>query len=151
MVITGGAGFIGVHVVRATREAGEPVAVHDDLSTGGRSRVPADVPFVQGSTLDAAQLRRSLTDLSVHGVVRLAAKKQVARSEAPMVPVIGEVTGHSAVATPVSARAGPVPLPVVAAADRIRGELAWHAQHDERAKVASVWAGWCLRMPQARR
>ncbi|MFE7709162.1 UDP-glucose 4-epimerase GalE [Streptomyces sp. NPDC057486] len=79
-LITGGAGFIGAHVVRAMREAGESVAVYDDLSTGGRSRVPADVPFVQGSTLDAAQLRRTLTDLSVHGVVHLAAKKQVAES-----------------------------------------------------------------------
>lgn len=68
-----------------------------------------------------------------------------------MIELIGEVTGYSAAATPVSARAGPVPLPVVAAADRIRGELGWHAEHDERAEVASAWAGWCLRMLQARR
>ncbi|MFF3059539.1 UDP-glucose 4-epimerase GalE [Streptomyces sp. NPDC057909] len=79
-LITGGAGFIGAHVVRAMREAGESVAVYDDLSTGDRSRVPEDVPFVQGTTLDAAQLRRTLADLSVHGVVHLAAKKQVAES-----------------------------------------------------------------------
>jgi UDP-glucose 4-epimerase len=79
-LITGGAGFIGAHVVRVMREAGEPVAVYDDLSTGDRSRVPEDVPFVQGTTLDAAQLRRSMADLSVHGVVHLAAKKQVAES-----------------------------------------------------------------------
>ncbi|MEV6165818.1 UDP-glucose 4-epimerase GalE [Streptomyces sp. NPDC052052] len=79
-LITGGAGFIGAHVVRAMREAGEEVVVYDDLSTGDRSRIPADVPFVQGSTLDAARLRQTLTEYSVHGVVHLAAKKQVAES-----------------------------------------------------------------------
>ncbi|MEU6922782.1 MULTISPECIES: UDP-glucose 4-epimerase GalE [unclassified Streptomyces] len=79
-LITGGAGFIGAHVVRALREAGEPVAVYDDLSTGDRSRVPADVPFVRGSTLDGVLLRRTLADLSARGVVHLAAKKQVAES-----------------------------------------------------------------------
>ncbi|WP_405749906.1 UDP-glucose 4-epimerase GalE [Streptomyces sp. NBC_00012] len=79
-LITGGAGFIGAHVVRAMREAGERVAVYDDLSTGDRSRVPADVPFVQGSTLDADRLRRTLAELRVRGVVHLAAKKQVAES-----------------------------------------------------------------------
>ncbi|WP_128818871.1 UDP-glucose 4-epimerase GalE [Streptomyces sp. S063] len=79
-LITGGAGFIGAHVLRVMREAGEPVAVYDDLSTGDRSRIPADVPFVQGSTLDGDRLRGAMRELSVRGVVHLAAKKQVAES-----------------------------------------------------------------------
>ncbi|MFJ8851508.1 UDP-glucose 4-epimerase GalE [Streptomyces sp. NPDC102437] len=79
-LITGGAGFIGAHVVRAMSEAGERVAVYDDLSTGDRSRLPADVPFIQGSTLDADLLRSTLAELRVRGVVHLAAKKQVAES-----------------------------------------------------------------------
>lgn len=79
-LITGGAGYIGAHVVRAMTAAGEPVAVYDDLSTGDRARVPAGVPFVHGSTLDASGLRRAMTELSVRGVVHLAAKKQVAES-----------------------------------------------------------------------
>ncbi|MEV6745931.1 MULTISPECIES: UDP-glucose 4-epimerase GalE [unclassified Streptomyces] len=79
-LITGGAGFIGAHVVRAMREAGESVAVYDDLSTGDRSRLPADVPFIQGSTLDADRLRHAFTEFPVRGVVHLAAKKQVAES-----------------------------------------------------------------------
>ncbi len=81
-LITGGAGFIGAHVVRAMREAGEAVAVYDDLSTGDRSRLPGDVPFVRGTTLDGAHLRRTMEELSVRGVVHLAAKKQVAESVA---------------------------------------------------------------------
>ncbi|NEB57255.1 UDP-glucose 4-epimerase GalE [Streptomyces griseus] len=79
-LITGGAGYIGSHVVRAMTAAGETVAVYDDLSTGDRERVPDDVPFVHGSTLDAVGLRRAMRDLSVRGVVHLAAKKQVAES-----------------------------------------------------------------------
>ncbi|WP_318196741.1 UDP-glucose 4-epimerase GalE [Streptomyces sp. MCL20-2] len=79
-LITGGAGYIGAHVVRAMAKAGERVAVYDDLSTGDSGRVPDGVPFVRGSTLDAAGLRRAMKELSVRGVVHLAAKKQVAES-----------------------------------------------------------------------
>ncbi|UYQ65119.1 UDP-glucose 4-epimerase GalE [Streptomyces peucetius] len=79
-LITGGAGYIGAHVLRAMRDAGEAVAVFDDLSSGDPSRVPADVPFIQGSTLDGAHLRRAMEELAVRGVVHLAAKKQVAES-----------------------------------------------------------------------
>ncbi|MEV5844648.1 UDP-glucose 4-epimerase GalE [Streptomyces sp. NPDC051985] len=79
-LITGGAGFIGAHVVRAMLAAGERVAVYDDLSTGDPARVPDDVTFVKGSVLDGTLLRRTLTDLRVDGVVHLAAKKQVGES-----------------------------------------------------------------------
>ncbi|PCG85098.1 UDP-glucose 4-epimerase GalE [Streptomyces sp. WZ.A104] len=81
-LITGGAGFIGAHVVKAMLDAGEPVVVYDDLSTGDPARVPADVPFVKGSTLDRGQLDRTLSEFAVDGVVHLAAKKQVAESVA---------------------------------------------------------------------
>lgn len=79
-LITGGAGFIGAHVVRAMLAAGEHVAVYDDLSTGDPARVPDDVPFVKGSVLDAELLRATCTDLGITGVVHLAAKKQVGES-----------------------------------------------------------------------
>ena len=48
-MLTGGAGYIGAHIVRAFQAAGLPVVVLDDLSTGIRENVPADVPFVQAS------------------------------------------------------------------------------------------------------
>ncbi|MCQ4210619.1 UDP-glucose 4-epimerase GalE [Streptomyces longispororuber] len=325
-LITGGAGFIGAHVVREMVGAGEAVVVYDDLSTGDALRVPAGVPFVKGSTLDGDSLRATLTEHRITGIVHLAAKKQVAesvaqplhyyqenvhglqtllaaaadrgvrhflfsssaavygmpdvtlvtedtpcapinpygetklvgewmvraaarahgmttaslryfnvagaadenladtgvfnlipmvfekltRGEAPvvfgtdydtedgtcvrdfihvediasahlaaaraladrapgsdltvnigrgegvsvrqMIELIGEVTGYGADATPVSAprRAGD-PARVVAAADRIRAELGWSARYDARSMVASAWAGWCLRHPEARR
>ncbi|QKV91762.1 UDP-glucose 4-epimerase GalE [Streptomyces sp. NA02950] len=79
-LITGGAGYIGSHVVRAMAEAGEPVAVLDDLSSGVRDRLPAEVPLVRGSTLDRELLDRTFSELGVTGVVHLAAKKQVGES-----------------------------------------------------------------------
>ncbi|AWW39291.1 UDP-glucose 4-epimerase GalE [Streptomyces cadmiisoli] len=79
-LITGGAGYIGAHVVRAMTEAGERAVVYDDLSTGIAGRVPAGVPLVVGSTLDEKLLGRVLAEHSVTGVVHLAAKKQVGES-----------------------------------------------------------------------
>ncbi|MFE4967151.1 UDP-glucose 4-epimerase GalE [Streptomyces sp. NPDC056660] len=325
-LITGGAGFIGAHVVRAMLTAGERVAVYDDLSTGDPARVPDGTTFVKGSVLDGTLLRRTLSDLGIDGVVHLAAKKQVGESverplhyyrenvhgletlleaaagtgvrhflfsssaavygmpdvdlvtentpcaplnpygetklagewlvraagrahgmttaclryfnvagaadahladtgvsnlvpmvfekltagSAPvifgddydtpdgtcvrdfihvediaaahlaaaralpgrepgsdltvnigrgegvsvreMITLIGEVTGYGPAADPVHAprRAGD-PARVVASADRIRAELGWTARHDARTMVASAWAGWCRRHPEARR
>jgi UDP-glucose 4-epimerase len=79
-LITGGAGFIGAHVVRAMTLAGESVVVYDDGSTGVSSRIPPQVPLVEGSTLDRGTLDRVLADHGISGVVHLAAKKQVAES-----------------------------------------------------------------------
>ncbi|MDQ0748856.1 UDP-glucose 4-epimerase [Streptomyces africanus] len=79
-LITGGAGYIGAHVVRAMTAAGEQAVVYDDLSTGIAERVPAGVPLVVGSTLDGERLARALAEHSVTGVLHLAAKKQVGES-----------------------------------------------------------------------
>ena len=43
-LLTGGAGYIGAHIVRAFQRAEVPVVVLDDLSTGIRENVPVDVP-----------------------------------------------------------------------------------------------------------
>ncbi|MEW1902824.1 UDP-glucose 4-epimerase GalE [Streptomyces sp. NPDC056529] len=79
-LITGGAGYIGSHVVRAMTQAGERVVVLDDLSTGYEARVPEGVPLVVGSTLDREVLDRTIAEHGVTGVVHLAAKKQVGES-----------------------------------------------------------------------
>jgi UDP-glucose 4-epimerase len=78
-LVTGGAGYIGSHVVDAMREAGEQVVVLDDLSSGDPARV-AGVPLVEGSVLQRDLVVRALRDHDVHGVVHLAAKKQVEES-----------------------------------------------------------------------
>ena len=79
-MLTGGAGYIGAHIVRAFDAAGLPVVVLDDLSTGFRENVPANVPFVQASVGDSEAVRAALREHGVTGVLHLAAKKSVAES-----------------------------------------------------------------------
>ncbi|MFG2297083.1 UDP-glucose 4-epimerase GalE [Streptomyces sp. NPDC048603] len=84
-LITGGAGYIGSHVVRAMLLAGEKVVVLDDLSTGNEDRVPEGVPLVIGSVLDHLVVEETLRKHKITGVVHLAGKKQVGESvEKPM-------------------------------------------------------------------
>jgi UDP-glucose 4-epimerase len=78
-LVTGGAGYIGAHVVAGMRAAGHDVVVLDDLSTGDASRI-ATVPLVTGSVLDGERVRRVLRDHRVSGIVHVAAKKQVEES-----------------------------------------------------------------------
>ncbi|MFJ5551715.1 UDP-glucose 4-epimerase GalE [Streptomyces sp. NPDC093225] len=79
-LITGGAGYIGSHVVRAMLLAGEQVVVLDDLSTGDANRVPEGVPLVVGSVLDRLILDETFRAHHITGVVHLAGKKQVGES-----------------------------------------------------------------------
>ncbi|KJK55725.1 UDP-glucose 4-epimerase GalE [Saccharothrix sp. ST-888] len=81
-LITGGAGYIGGHVVHQLVAAGERVVVLDDLSSGSRDRLPEGVPLVVGSTLDRAALDEALRAHEVTGVLHIAAKKQVGESVA---------------------------------------------------------------------
>ncbi|MGY1696316.1 UDP-glucose 4-epimerase GalE [Geodermatophilus sp. SYSU D00814] len=78
-LVTGGAGYIGSHVVAAMRTAGQSVVVLDDLSTGDAARVPG-TPLVVGSVLDGDLVARTLREHGVTGVVHVAAKKQVEES-----------------------------------------------------------------------
>src|SRR5687768_11916751 len=72
-LVTGGAGYIGAHVVRAFRANGIDVVVIDDLSSGHAEFVPEGVPFIEANLLDAEAVRRALT--GVTGVVHLAGYK----------------------------------------------------------------------------
>ncbi|MEV3874061.1 UDP-glucose 4-epimerase GalE [Streptomyces sp. NPDC049906] len=93
-LVTGGAGYIGAHVVRALVEGGQRVVVFDDLSTGSRDRVPGGVPLVVGSVLDRTALDAALREHAVTGVVHIAGKKQVGESvEKPYFYYRENVTG----------------------------------------------------------
>jgi UDP-glucose 4-epimerase len=71
-LVTGGAGFIGGHHVRALLERGVRVAVIDDLSMGKRDNVPPEAEFVLGNIGDTALVRQALTGVDV--VFHLAAR-----------------------------------------------------------------------------
>jgi UDP-glucose 4-epimerase len=74
-LVTGGAGYIGSHVVRAFRQEGIDCVVIDDLSSGHRGFVPESVPLVVGSLVDRAAVDQALGGRNVSGVVHLAGFK----------------------------------------------------------------------------
>ena len=79
-LVTGGAGYIGGHVIRALRGAGFSPVVIDDLSHGLASRVPDDVPLVRARIQDKSALAGAITDYGVTGVIHLAALKAAGES-----------------------------------------------------------------------
>ena len=93
-LVTGGAGYIGAHVVRAFARRDMTSVVVDDLSSGHRSFVPDDVPFVEGNILDTALLTRVLREHAVEGVIHVAAFKYAGVSvERPLHTYQQNVTG----------------------------------------------------------
>jgi UDP-glucose 4-epimerase len=74
-LVTGGAGYIGAHIVRALADAGLAPVVIDDLSSGHAAFVPDGVPFVEGSILDRELVERTLRAHDVEGVIHVAGFK----------------------------------------------------------------------------
>ena len=72
VLVTGGAGFIGSHIVLELLDAGEDVVVLDNLSTGFRWTVPDAAQFVEGDVGDAALLRRLLTANAIDAIIHFA-------------------------------------------------------------------------------
>ena len=72
VLVTGGAGYIGSHAVLALSDAGWPVAVIDNLTTGFRWAVPEHVPFYQGDIEDGALLARIFAEQGTCAVMHFA-------------------------------------------------------------------------------
>lgn len=77
-LVTGGAGFIGSHLVRALLAKGLAVRVLDDLSSGHLVNVPEGVEFVRGSVEDVEQVHRAMS--GCEHVFHLAAMVSVPQS-----------------------------------------------------------------------
>ena len=127
VLVTGGAGYVGSHVVLALREAGYGVTVIDDLSSGRREAVPGDVPLVRADIGDGRALRSTLKEHAIGAVVHLAARVGVAES--------------------LSRRGDPPAL--VAETGRIRAALGWSPRLDGVDASVATTLRW-LREPGRR-
>ncbi len=78
ILVVGGAGYIGSHVVKALLDSNITVRVFDNLSTGQEINLFQTAEFIKGDILDADALLKALD--GVDGVVHLAAKKAVGES-----------------------------------------------------------------------
>ena len=82
VLVTGGAGYIGSHAVLALKDAGWPVAVIDNLTTGFRFAVPDGVPFYEGDIEDAALLARIFAEQGTRAIMHFAGSIVVPESVA---------------------------------------------------------------------
>ena len=72
VLVTGGAGYIGSHAVLALTDAGWPVAVIDNLTTGFRFAIPEGVPLYEGDIEDGALLARIFAEQGTRAVMHFA-------------------------------------------------------------------------------
>jgi len=73
ILVVGGAGYIGSHVVKALRDAGRQPVVFDNLSTGLRENLFPEIPFIHGDLLIPEQVRVAMR--GIRSVIHLAALK----------------------------------------------------------------------------
>lgn len=80
VLVTGGAGYIGGHMVLALLDAGHRPVVFDNLSTGFRWSVPDGVPLVVGDVGDYELVLQTLQSHNIDAIVHFAAKLVVPES-----------------------------------------------------------------------
>jgi UDP-glucose 4-epimerase len=102
VLVTGGAGYIGSHAVKALAQAGAEVVVYDDLSAGHReaiaaltARMPTSrITLVEGDIADQSRLAETLRDSGATAVMHFAARLSVGQSvTAPLLYYATNVTG----------------------------------------------------------
>lgn len=97
-LVTGGAGYIGAHVVREFVKAGIGVVSFDNLSTGNSRFLPAEAADIRGDILDRETLRNAVVEHQVTGVVHVAGYKFAGVSvQRPMHTYEQNVTGMARV------------------------------------------------------
>ncbi|GAB4521715.1 MAG: UDP-glucose 4-epimerase GalE [Amphiplicatus sp.] len=80
VLVTGGAGYIGAHMMLALRDAGEPAVALDDLSVGARWLAPQDAPLVVADVGDKTALTKAFAEHDVREVIHFAGSALVPES-----------------------------------------------------------------------
>jgi nucleoside-diphosphate-sugar epimerase len=105
ILVTGGAGYIGSHVVRQLGAAGESIITLDNLSTGFEAAVTAG-ELIVGDTGDAALLQRIFSEHDIDTVMHFAAHTIVPESVADPLKYYGNNTASSRTLLEAAARHG---------------------------------------------
>jgi UDP-glucose 4-epimerase len=95
ILVTGGAGFIGSHMVLELLDAGEDVVVLDNLSTGFRCVVPDEAMFVEGDVGDHDLVSELLSSNSIDAILHFAGSIVVPESIADPLSYYRNNTGNS--------------------------------------------------------
>ena len=106
ILVTGGAGYIGSHMVHELNDAGEPVVVLDNLSTGFRFLVPGKVPFVVGSTGDRKLVEETIARHRVDAIIHFAASIVVPDSVADPLGYYANNTMNTCALLDIAIKAG---------------------------------------------
>lgn len=94
ILVTGGAGYIGSHVVKMLLERGENVVIIDNLSRGHKESIPKGVSFERADLLDFEGLSNSIKKYSIDAVIHFAAFAYVGESvENPQMYYSNNVVG----------------------------------------------------------
>lgn len=105
-LVTGGAGYIGSHMVFRLLDRGSPVIVLDNLATGFRDAVPALAPFFEGDIGDADLVSRLVETHGVDEIVHFAASSVVPESVADPARYYTNNTAKSLALIDAASRAG---------------------------------------------
>ena len=106
VLVTGGAGYIGSHAVLALKDAGWPVAVIDNLTTGFRFAVPEGVPLYEGDIADADLLARIFAEQGSKAVMHFAGSIIVPESVSDPLKYYSNNTAKSRALIEAAVRAG---------------------------------------------
>ena len=79
-LVTGGAGYIGSHLVLELLRRGRKVIVVDNLSSGIREAIPASAIFYKADITNAKDLEKVFTDHKIDSVFHLAARTKIDES-----------------------------------------------------------------------
>ncbi|MHB1842532.1 MAG: NAD-dependent epimerase/dehydratase family protein [Sulfobacillus sp.] len=136
VVVTGGAGFIGSHLVDRLLARGDLVTVVDDLSTGKRENVPASVSLIEAEVADLDAIGPAFTGADL--VFHLAAVASVPRSIAQPLAV-HRANGQGVLSVLEACRAAAVARVIVVSSAAVYGNSAGVQQEDACPKPESFY------------
>jgi UDP-glucose 4-epimerase len=80
VLVIGGAGYIGSHMVRMLQEEGYNPVIFDNLSTGHRRFIPKGCLFIKGDLRDERDVQKAFAKIQIHSVIHFSASSLVSES-----------------------------------------------------------------------